>query len=68
MNRMEIDIGRFTARWSGGSFIAVWETRRRNEHVPNHMIELPDNLVKSRATAEDIERIAKDWLEKVSLV
>lgn len=49
-------------RWAGGSFVPVWKEARADEHVPDDMIELPDSLTKARATREDIERIADEWL------
>lgn len=60
MPTMTINLPGYSCRWAGGSFIAVWRMERVGEHVPDLMISLPDSLNRSRATRDDIERIAKE--------
>lgn len=62
MKSMVVVVGDNICRWAGGTFIAVWKQDRADEHVPDDMIQLPESLVVSRATRDDIERIAREHL------
>lgn len=66
MRRMVIDLGQVTVRWSGGSFIAAWRNERRDQQVPDWMITMPENMVVSRASAKDIERISREWFARAA--
>lgn len=59
MRTMEIEVGGVVARWAGGTFVAVWRPERRNEHVPDAMVTVPQSVNRTRATAEDIARIVE---------
>lgn len=53
-------------RWRGGTFIAVWRSERADMQIPDDMIELPASLNRSKATRDDIERIARNYKEGAS--
>lgn len=61
MQTLTLIVAGHIVRWSGGSFIAAWVPERVDEHVPDHMIPLPSSVVRSRATADDIARIANQY-------
>ena len=61
MKTMTLLVAGHIVRWSGGAFIAAWTPERIDEHVPDDMIPLPSSVVRSRATADDITRIANGY-------
>lgn len=48
-------------RWGGGSFIAVWNNCDGEGYVPDDMIQLPESLVQSRVTAEDLTVLVEKY-------
>ncbi len=67
MKTISIILGSHIFRWAGGSFVAVWQADRADEHVPDDMIAVPEQLVKSRATREDIAALAQSYLTQSRL-
>jgi hypothetical protein len=57
------DLG-YLLRWRGGAFIAVWRLNRQYEHVPDHMVAVPESLKRSSATPSQIETAVRAWIGK----